>query len=74
MSHLDENKESSAKIRTSIAYVLSKIISISAEESVGTYMYAFKIAILILMELTDRSIKILAYCKLGPRFYPQKYV
>ncbi|XP_063218049.1 protein EFR3 homolog cmp44E isoform X2 [Bacillus rossius redtenbacheri] len=35
MCHLDENKESSPKIRTSIADVLSKIISIAAGESVG---------------------------------------
>ncbi|KAK9504764.1 hypothetical protein O3M35_008953 [Rhynocoris fuscipes] len=35
MSHLDENSGSSARIRTSITHVLSKIISISAEESVG---------------------------------------
>ncbi|KAJ8870605.1 hypothetical protein PR048_029628 [Dryococelus australis] len=35
MCHLDENKESNPKIRTSIADVLSKIISIAAGESVG---------------------------------------
>ncbi|KAL1115272.1 hypothetical protein AAG570_007303 [Ranatra chinensis] len=35
MSHLDENSDSSPKIRTSITHVLSKIIAISAEESVG---------------------------------------
>lgn len=35
MSHLDSNINSSAKIRTSIVNVLSKIIAISAEESVG---------------------------------------
>lgn len=35
MNHLDENSKSSPKIRTSIADVLSKIIAIAAEESVG---------------------------------------
>ncbi|XP_069676587.1 protein EFR3 homolog cmp44E isoform X1 [Periplaneta americana] len=35
MSHLDENSKSNPKIRTSIADVLSKIISIAAGESVG---------------------------------------
>lgn len=36
MTHLDENSKASAKIRTSIADVLSKIIAIAAGESVGT--------------------------------------
>jgi hypothetical protein len=35
MSHLDDNSKSDPKIRTSIADVLSKIISIAAGESVG---------------------------------------
>ncbi|KAK0178073.1 hypothetical protein PV328_002054 [Microctonus aethiopoides] len=35
MTHLDDNSKSSAKIRTSIADTLSKIISIAAGESVG---------------------------------------
>ncbi|XP_015586861.1 protein EFR3 homolog cmp44E isoform X2 [Cephus cinctus] len=35
MTHLDENSKSTAKIRTSIADTLSKIISIAAGESVG---------------------------------------
>ncbi|XP_046386953.1 protein EFR3 homolog cmp44E isoform X2 [Ischnura elegans] len=35
MAHLDDNSKSSPKIRTSIADVLSKIISIAAGESVG---------------------------------------
>ncbi|KAK6622564.1 hypothetical protein RUM44_002376 [Polyplax serrata] len=35
MAHLDENSKASPKIRTSIADVLSKIIAIAAEESVG---------------------------------------
>jgi hypothetical protein len=35
MSHLDDNSKSNPKIRTSIADVLSKIISIAAGESVG---------------------------------------
>lgn len=35
MSHLDSNINSTAKIRTSIVSVLSKIIATSAEESVG---------------------------------------
>lgn len=38
MAHLDENSKASPKIRTSIADVLSKIIAIAAEESVGTCM------------------------------------
>jgi hypothetical protein len=35
MTHLDENSNASPKIRTSIADVLSKIIAIAANESVG---------------------------------------
>lgn len=35
MTHLDENGNASPKIRTSIADVLSKIIAIAANESVG---------------------------------------
>ncbi|BET02598.1 EFR3 homolog [Nesidiocoris tenuis] len=35
MYHLDENSNGSAKKRTSITHVLSKIISISAEECIG---------------------------------------
>lgn len=37
MSHLDENSKASPKIKASIADVLSKIIAIAAEESVGVY-------------------------------------
>lgn len=37
MLHLDENSKAIPKIRTSIADVLSKIIAIAAEESVGKF-------------------------------------
>lgn len=43
MNHLDENSKSSPKIRTSIADVLSKIIAIAAEESVGKFLFLLHI-------------------------------